>query len=386
MMDTYELQILDKSIALINKSLEMLSEIVGRHFAREKLKDGAGSESTIKIIEEVAPMAKYSDGCFRMHGKKLQYRFMYNGKQITVSGFNKQDCWNKRTDIISGKTIINTKTKSYTLYDWLIEWFKLYAIKKNNDKSQKEKLNYINNYIKPELGNIIIKNLDSLKLQKFINKYDDRPNTQDKIYKILNPALNKAVSTKLIKFNPMSAVEKVNYKKQSYRALEISEQDLIYKNIDNPKYKRLFFFLCCTGIRINRALELDCKAFDKERMIINVFKKQRKGYNEYYQVPFTFDLIDLPQNGKIFPDITYNSAKLYFQKLFKKLNIKNAVLYSFRHTFASTCYFAGIKDKYIQSWMGHNDITTTLNIYTHLLNKGNSKILEYIKGLKRLLA
>ena len=184
----------------------------------------------------------------------------------------------------------------------------------------------------------------------------------------------------------MSAVEKTNYKKQSYRALEIFEQDLIYNNIKNSKYKKLFFFACCTGIRINRILELERKNFDTERMIINVFKKQRKGYKEYYQVPFTFNLITLPESGKIFPDITYNSAKLYFQKLFKKLNIKNAVLYSFRHTFASTCYFAGIKDKYIQSWMGHADITTTLNIYTHLLNKGSSKILDYIKELKALLA
>lgn len=39
--------------------------------------------------------------------------------------------------------------------------------------------------------------------------------------------------------------------------------------------------------------------------------------------------------------------------------------------------------KKIQAMAGHSDVNLTLNVYTHVLKKGGSKFLQYIKQLKK---
>lgn len=41
----------------------------------------------------------------------------------------------------------------------------------------------------------------------------------------------------------------------------------------------------------------------------------------------------------------------------------------FRHTFATRCFEVGMEPKVVQSLMGHSNISTTLNIYTHVLEE-----------------
>lgn len=38
--------------------------------------------------------------------------------------------------------------------------------------------------------------------------------------------------------------------------------------------------------------------------------------------------------------------------------------HSLRHTFTTRCVEAGVNVKILQQWLGHEDISTTLNIYT----------------------
>ena len=83
--------------------------------------------------------------------------------------------------------------------------------------------------------------------------------------------------------------------------------------------------------------------------------------------------------------LTYNSVRLFFKRKYAKLGFKGLNLHTFRHTFISLCYIAGIPVKVIQTMAGHSDVNLTLNIYTHVLKKGNSKLLDYIKRLKKEL-
>lgn len=79
-----------------------------------------------------------------------------------------------------------------------------------------------------------------------------------------------------------------------------------------------------------------------------------------------------------------NTQNKYFAELYDKLGIKNATIHSFRHTFVSTLYALGVSAKRIQTLAGHATIDMTLNTYTHLLDKGNSVIREYLQQLSLL--
>ncbi|MDR1092972.1 MAG: site-specific integrase [Clostridiales bacterium] len=321
-----------------------------------------------------------SDGRFE---GKYTYK---NGKRRAVYGGTYAEVAEKLIALLRQPDPEKPKTKAgesgFTFASWLDEWYSIFKAPKNGAWNSVQMRRFLDNEIIPALGAIPLKQIDTIDLQNFINHYTDRPNTQHKIALILNGSLEKARKMRKIEYNPFEAVELIAHKRQSYHALEFEEQQLVFDAAEG-KYRRLFFFACCTGIRIRRILELAVKDFDPARREITVLKKQLRGLNETYAVPYLPPLIELPASGRIFPDITYSGARQYFDDLFKRLNIKRASLHSFRHTFISVCYHIGVKDKQIQAWAGHATLQMTTDTYTHLLkNNRKSPVLDYLCALK----
>lgn len=268
--------------------------------------------------------------------------------------------------------------------EWLKKWFNLYKAPKNGTRSLDAISGYMKNNIIPAIGNYTLAELSPALLQSFLNEYTNRPNTQHKIAQVLNGSLNKARINRILQYNPAEGLVLSDYEKQSYPVLELEAQRRMLNAIKLNKYKQLFFFLCCTGLRIGEALAVKCEHIDKKQHFINVIKKHTRTKGGCRKIPYLPELfyrIETYFKGPLFPNITYNSAKLYLQKVSKKLKI-DFTLHSTRHTFISCCYHIGIKDKQIQTWAGHADIGTTLNTYTHLLDNGTSPILDYLRALK----
>ncbi len=62
-----------------------------------------------------------------------------------------------------------------------------------------------------------------------------------------------------------------------------------------------------------------------------------------------------------------NSMNFLFKQIIKKLGLgEDLSTHCFRYNFITECYTAGIDVKKLQMWVGHTDISTTLNIYTKL--------------------
>lgn len=57
---------------------------------------------------------------------------------------------------------------------------------------------------------------------------------------------------------------------------------------------------------------------------------------------------------------------LHFKKVLIKNGLKRIRFHDLRHSCASLLYANDVSIKDIQEWLGHSDISTTLNIYTHL--------------------
>jgi len=56
----------------------------------------------------------------------------------------------------------------------------------------------------------------------------------------------------------------------------------------------------------------------------------------------------------------------HFPLLLKKHGLRKIRFHDLRHSCASLLYANGVSLKEIQEWLGHSDISTTSNIYTHL--------------------
>lgn len=274
----------------------------------------------------------------------------------------------------------------YTFGQWLLLFQKKYKRAKQNDETYNRNLQRINNDIIPALGDIKLCDLTTDDVQDYINSLPVS-NTRDKICFIFSGSLRKAFDLGYTERNLYKAVESVKNESESYPVLQPKTQLKLFKIIQNPKYLRMFFFYCCTGFRFSEGLSINpLTDLDKKRKVIILRMPDRNTKKHEREIPYLPELFqdfDLTQSS-LFPDITRNGAKLYFSKLFKKHKI-DAVFHSFRHTFISCCYHIGIPEKYIQSWVGHSSIVTTMDTYTHILNYVETPIFEYLKRLKKRL-
>ena len=90
-------------------------------------------------------------------------------------------------------------------------------------------------------------------------------------------------------------------------------------------------------------------------------------------------------NGYIFKDkngepFRPDSVTRGFQRAIKKAGFQKMRFHDLRHTTASILYEKNWSVKDIQSWLGHKDIETTLNIYTHISNDRKKRLANNMAG------
>jgi site-specific recombinase XerD len=124
-------------------------------------------------------------------------------------------------------------------------------------------------------------------------------------------------------------------------------------------------------------------------MVLNIINhfKQAKIQTTIY----SFVYIALIFNGKEHDFIlTWGNGKyvhpnyytLKFNRLIKKVGIKKRVIFhDLRHTNATLLLKQGIDFKVIQSRLGHSDINTTLNIYSHVTTDMQKNATEKLTSL-----
>lgn len=110
---------------------------------------------------------------------------------------------------------------------------------------------------------------------------------------------------------------------------------------------------------------------DVEKMLKSIKEKENENRKLFGKEYIENDYIFKWENGKLYsPD--YITSK--FSKLLKKHNLPHIRFHDLRHSCASLLISKGFTLKDIQEWLGHADIQTTANIYSHLDIKRKSNI------------
>lgn len=136
--------------------------------------------------------------------------------------------------------------------------------------------------------------------------------------------------------------------------------------------------LCHTGLRMDELLSM--KKSDYYNGCLHGGSKTEKGMNRTVPVPDIMipiieDLLEEPgeyiisnNNGEKFDAKNWRNRR-YYKTLeaagFPEELIKRRTPHSCRHTYATMCARLKMDDKALQDILGHEDISTTKNIYTH---------------------
>jgi integrase len=208
-----------------------------------------------------------------------------------------------------------------------------------------------------------------------------------------------AVRGNIIAKNPCTEVS-VKYSPREKRALTDEEKDLITKNIDKlqPRQKIYLLLLRYTGMRKGEVLALSKNDIDRDKMIITINKtlvqdaglpfvqdltKSKAGVRK---IPIflplikpLFDYLDNLKGNDLFTTntgkyISISQLSVWTSQIKNRIGLNDDITnHSLRHNFISECYHAKIDLKKLQKWVGHADISTTLNIYTHLAEEEAEK-------------
>lgn len=250
-------------------------------------------------------------------------------------------------------------------------------------------VNDINKYI----GNRYIKNIELSDIQYIA----DNMATLDYSHKTIKDEI--AVIKQIFKYalikryisNDITVLVDLNRGRCSVRreALTEDEVEIVKRSIDKP-FGLLAYFLLYTGLRKGEALALSWSDIDFENNIIKVTKSIYHQINRpCIKKPKTAagernvllldclrtELIkrhDNNDNGIIFNVDGNYMDKNHFQRGWERYQAETGLTitaHQLRHTYATILFEAGISEKDAQNLLGHADISTTHNIYTHIRQK-----------------
>ncbi|KGR82772.1 site-specific integrase [Lysinibacillus odysseyi] len=291
------------------------------------------------------------------------------------------------------------------LYDAWVESYKNTVEESTLNKT----LKYFEHHILPAIGDYRIEQLNVDICQKFVNRLHEKLVKARTVKAYASKVLDYAIKRDLIQSNPFKLVEmpKKRAPKKSINRVErnfYSKEELnrllsLMKEESNRKAYVAIHVLAFTGMRIGEltALTWEDIDFDKKEMTINksigrgvennLYEKSTKtGTSRTISLDDeTINLLkewqfDLKNNlGRRFKKkkqlVMPNEENNYLQQtktrkwlnyVINKYKPPPLTTHGLRHTHTSLLIESGANMKQVQQRLGHSDIKTTMDIYTHL--------------------
>lgn len=331
---------------------------------------------------------------------------------------SKKECTQAENDLINQYkiySIVPTGNSDVTLeqiYKLFIE--SKHDLKNNTILSYENVYNnylckYFNSDIKLKDINYSIAN----DFKNYINSLDIKTTTKNSILNHTNIIFEFAYDCDYISINVFNKLNKNKFKKNydeklqekdKIKAWDYSQfQQFISYYEDKFLYKLMFTLLYDTGMRINECRSLTWNRIDLDNNLIHIDRQltsdnkftslknsssERIIYITKYDVSLLRQLKYAVCDNYYFTNDNFvfggvkpmpqSTIKDNFLKGCNACNLPNISLHGLRHSHASYLFSNGFDITYISKRLGHSNIQTTLNIYTHLLDNSvvqqNSKI------------
>ena len=326
----------------------------------------------------------------------------------------------------------DTRTKEgtkWTLQLWLAYFLKNY---KQNEIKETTFDSYMGIYrahiLNTDIGKCKLSELKSDDLQMVYNdmtKDGYNAKTVRHVFILINMALKKAVKLRYIDENANDFVTLPKKKRFEGKALTAEEARIIFENAKEEKLYPIVALTLCTGMRKGEVMALKWENINfrdrelhVEGNLCRVRESNAGGRSKYVDkvlepksaksirtVPLTEKAMEAlliqkqrqdeikekykgvyDDQGFVFTEV---DGSLLRQKGFmeeyhaflKKYGISDIRFHDLRHTFATLLFEEGESAKVIQELLGHSTITITMDIYTHVSQKGKKAAVSKLDNL-----
>lgn len=370
-------------------------------------------------------------GIYQRKDGRYEARALINGIKIQLYNFNLKELkveFEKRKE--EAKQGVDKKLSNITLDEWFEEWFTRYKVPKIKETSiTPMKTKYRANFGRL-IGNMKVAEIRNMDIQDVINTMQREGKATSSMRDALGrvrECLESAKNNRIISENPCFdiTVPWENVTKER-RFLSQEEQNRFLQQVENNWYKEMFYIMFLTGMRIGEVGGLKWEDVDFKNKCININRSLScqyesgvktvrltapKTHNSYRKIPFMGEAEEMflsqkKKQEKIkkelgkryrsdgeFLDLVFvtsmgspvfrHHAEKEVKKVVKAINEQEAFdsvreqrepryfedLYphAIRHTFCSRCFQLNMNPKVVQKLMGHQHYSTTIDIYTHVM-------------------
>lgn len=343
------------------------------------------------------------------------------GKQryIRRQGFKSEK--DAKTELLKIEYLVSTNqyfkdVKSGKFGDVLDEWLALHKETVKASTWQFIELR-ANNHVRPYFKNMYVDKITLRQCQDFVNKtFKVAPVAYVYSLSIVKNTLDYALRLGMIESNPMLYV--IKPKKQAsisdkhdnfYNKDELKKFLDVAKNTDLKKYI-LFRLLAYSGLRVGECLALTWHDLDYKNNTIAINKTLARTNNgikiqtpktkasnrvisldtetiqvlKMWQLEQRKQLLKVGINAMDSKQLIFSNGKnsfiivptvrLAIKQIANKAGIYPITTHGFRHTHATLLFASGMDIKQVQARLGHSNVQTTLNIYTHAMKDKQDKI------------
>ena len=370
-------------------------------------------------------------GIYQRKDGRYEARALIDGIRIQLYNFNLKELkveFEKRKE--EAKQGVDKKLSNITLNEWFEEWFMRYKVPKIKETSiTPMKTKYRANFGRL-IGNMKVTEIRNMDIQDVINTMQREGRATSSMRDALGrvrECLESAKNNRIISENPCFdiTVPWENATKER-RFLSQEEQNRFLQQVENNWYKEMFYIMFLTGMRIGEIGGLKWEDIDFKNKCINIKRSLScqyesgvktvrltapKTHNSYRKIPFMGEAEEMflsqkKKQDKIkkelgkryrsdgeFSDLVFvtsmgspvfrHHAEKEVKKVVKAINEQEAFdsvreqrephyfedLYphAIRHTFCSRCFQLNMNPKVVQKLMGHQHYSTTIDIYTHVM-------------------
>ena len=379
-------------------------------------------------------ISKHSDGRYRT-------KFTLDGKTIYIYGKTRNEVQTKlRTKLYAVEQARASQLNNFmdgermTVEQWARICLETYSKVSVRETTYAGYLSIVDHHLSI-LGDYKLAEVTNAMIQAHLQREARGPGNEGglgeksliNIKAFLNLIFNQAVRNGYIMRNPVPGVKIPKSGKKETIALSVEQQhDLLKAAREYPKpIMFAVVFALYTGCRRGEVMGLQWKDVDFDEGVIHISKqlnrkpniddsdgkktdikitepKTKSSVRDIYMFPsFAKEFAEYKQrmirwksenkfvhseedfvfvgvkNTPIEPRVFYK----YYEEVMKTAGIKDANFHTLRHTFATRCIENGMDILMVAKTLGHSNVSTTLNKYSHLLPKHQKASMEKLEAI-----
>lgn len=348
---------------------------------------------------------KQKSGLYRA---KVKIGVDENGKDVYkyVSGKTKKELEANKQRVIA-QYIEGTAPADDVLFGpYAIEWFNVHKRPKIKAPTIHQYRTMLNKYILPAFGDLNLRAITVTSIQKLLLQFVGMNPTYQVITKtIMRGVFDMAYADGIVQRNPMSFLHGMvpTKQKKERRPLTKDERQRIVETCQRRSDALYIALLYYLGLRLGEAsglrwsdVDWQAETITVQRTIHHVSKMEvstPKTSAGVRTIPIPAPLMRMLLAARGLPDMYILSLKgnrpvstPVLNKMWKRIikdecRINDITAHDLRHNYITMCWETGVDVYATARFVGHKNVSTTLQIYTHLSKEREAENAQTVKNM-----